>query len=170
MEVVNSLLVHNGKSIAVFLSIATIVLFGLWFYVFKLTNSAVVGQYINYIIGGFTLYGIFNVYSGSSEKFCYYTFVVGSFIYIVLFLSVSYFYLKKEALHFFQSNAFLLLFSPVCFFMGMSFMFSFNSRSITSYTVFNDFELYTLINYFVNFIFYFILNLYIYKERKLKNA
>lgn len=169
IEVFNSILIHYNKSINLFLSIAIIIYFSLWIYLLKVAYL-MFKKYINLILILYILFGFSNVFYCQAEGFSYYNFVIGSLIYIVLFLIQSFSSLKKEELSFFQNNLFLLLASPILFFLGLSFMFSFKSITISSYKILNDIELYTLINYSVNFIFYAILNYYIYKERKLKNA
>lgn len=170
MEVFNSILIYIGEPISLFTSISIIFYFSLWLYLFKLVNLPYLKKQIYTILSVYILFGFVNAFHFQSNGFSFYTFVVGSLIYIILFLILSFTCLKKEELSFFQNNAFVLLFSPILFFLGLSFMFSFSSKTITSYKIFNEISLYTLVNYSVNFIFYTILNYYIYKERKLENA
>lgn len=115
-----------------------------------------------YIIFGLGNLFFFEGYS----KFNYYTFVFGALLYTTIFIYLSFKQLKKENLSFFLSNNYILLFAPVLFFLGLSFMFSFKSRELTSTYIFNEMKLYTFINYFVNTIYYFFINLYIFKEKK----
>lgn len=89
-----------------------------------------------------------------------YTFILGSFIYCTLFLTESFKRLKKDDLDFFMSDHFLLLFAPVLFFVGFSFMFGFSSTSVKDTLVFANIDLYTFISYLVNVTFYTILNIY----------
>lgn len=113
------------------------------------------------------IFGLINLFflEGYS-KFNYYTFVFGALLYTTIFIYLSFKQLKKENLSFFLSNNYILLFAPVLFFLGLSFMFSFKSRELTSTYIFNEMKLYTFINYFVNIIYYFFINLYIFKEKK----
>lgn len=113
------------------------------------------------------IFGLANLFflEGFS-KFNYYTFVFGALLYTTIFIYLSFKQLKKENLSFFLSNNYILLFAPVLFFLGLSFMFSFKSRELTSTYIFNEMKLYTFINYFVNIIYYFFINLYIFKEKK----
>ncbi len=170
IEVINSILIFNNQPIKHFLSITIIFYFTLWIYLFKILRNTPIKKYINPIICLYLIYGFSNFLYVQHNGFSYYNFVIGSLLYIILFLIVSFSFLKKEELRFFQSNSFVLLFSPIMLFLGLSFMFSFKSSAIISYKILNDIELYALVNYSVNFIFYAILNYYIYKERKLKNA
>lgn len=118
----------------------------------------------------FLIWAVFNLcFFEGFFKFNTYTFITGAFIYLVIFISESFRQLQKENLGFFQSNSYLLLCSPLLFFTGLSFMFGFKSKAVTSVEIFNSIKLYSFISYFVNTIYYTLLNLYIYKERQLKN-
>ncbi len=113
------------------------------------------------------IFGLVNLlFLEGYSKFNYYTFVFGALLYTTIFIYLSFKQLKKENLSFFLSNNYILLFAPVLFFLGLSFMFSFKSRELTSTYIFNEIKLYTFINYFVNIIYYFFINLYIFKEKK----
>lgn len=117
------------------------------------------------------LFGIINVFFFEGwNKFNYYTFVFGALLYTILFIYLCFLALQKEDLNFFQSNDFILLFAPVLFFLGLSFMFSFKSRQLTSTPIFEGIKLYTFINYFVNGIYYLFLNVYIIKEKKMTHV
>ena len=94
-------------------------------------------------------------------------FLIGSFLYLIIYIYCAFQLLKSEAIAFFQSNQFILISSPILFFLGLSFMFAFKFNGIATTAVFLDLELYQLVNYFVNIIFYSLINIYIFKERKL---
>lgn len=117
---------------------------------------------IAYIFFGFVNLLFFEGFS----KFNYYTFVFGALLYTSIFIYLSFKQLKRENLSFFLSNDYILLFAPVLFFLGLSLMFSFKSKLLTSTYIFDGIKLYTFINYFVNIIYYFFISLYIYKEKK----
>ncbi|HEX9978993.1 MAG TPA: hypothetical protein VGB50_00340 [Flavobacterium sp.] len=102
--------------------------------------------------------------------FNYYTFVTGAFLYLCIFIAESFLRLKEEDFSFFLSNDYLLLLAPVLFFFGMSLMFGFKSRTVTSTVVFGSIKLYAIVSYFVNILYYLFINLYIYHEKKLQNA
>jgi hypothetical protein len=130
----------------------------------------IIGSFLNetkFIIVAHIVFGIINLlfFEGLS-KFNYFTFVFGALLYTIIFIYLSFKHLKKENLAFFLSNQYILLFAPVLFFLGLSFMFSFKSKELTSTYIFDGVKLYTFINYFVNLIYYFFINLYIYKEKK----
>ena len=96
-------------------------------------------------------------------------FIYGSILYLILFIFSSIKNLKNENLFFFQSNEFILISSPIIFFVGLSLIFSFKSNSLNSIIIYKDFNLYELFIYFVNIIYYSLINLYIYRERKLND-
>lgn len=104
------------------------------------------------------------------KEFNFDAFIFGSLMYTFIFILISYLNLKSENLNFFLSNNYILLFAPILFFFGMSFMFGFRSKSITRAVIFEDINLYTFVNYFVNIIYYTLINVFIYKERKLYNG
>ncbi len=119
----------------------------------------------------FFVFSVLNVlfFEGLDEFNCY-TFVVGSLLYVILFLYESFRQLKKENLLFFVLNPFILIFAPVLFLLGMSFMFSFKDIELTSTIIIFNTKLYVIINYTLNFIYYIFILVYIYKERIQKNA
>ncbi len=117
-------------------------------------------------IGIFVLFGILNILSFEGiQNLNYYTFIFGAFIYLFFFISESFFQLKRDNFSFFTSNNFLLLFSPVFFFLGYSFMFAFQDYNVISVKIFRTIELYDFIGYIVNISYYLLLNYYIFKER-----
>lgn len=115
----------------------------------------------------FCVFAVINLFFMEGyTKFNYYTFVLGSFLYVILFIYESFYQLKKENFYFFQSNKYILLFSPILLFLGLSLMFSFKSFSLTSTKIIGEVKLYTFVNIFVNVIYYISLNYYILKEKK----
>jgi hypothetical protein len=96
--------------------------------------------------------------------------IVGSLLYLILFVIESFVQLNDENLSFFQSNKYLLLFCPVMFFLGLNFILAFKSTSISSTKIFWDITLYQLINYPVNIIYYTLINLYMFTEKRNANV
>ncbi len=156
----------NKTIIGLNTTLYVIFLYVLWcFILFKKKT-----KFNNIIIFCYILFSIINLFYIESWKiFNFNVFIVGALIYVISFLKICYFNLSKENFAFFQSNYFMLIFSPVLFFLGMSLMFSFRNKPLLSTNVFGI-QLYTLVNYTVNIIYYALINLYIYKERKQKNA
>ena len=104
------------------------------------------------------------------QKFNTYTFLFSAIIYLVILISKNINILRLEKLDIFKTNKYLLSLSPILFFIGLGLMFSFKSKTLVNLQIFNEIKLYTFINYFVNTIYYALINIYIFKERKLKNA
>lgn len=168
-EVINSILIVNKKSIVLCVSISIIIHHGLWLWM--LARNAAKKNAAFLLLGCFLLFGLINLsFLDGTKKFNYYTFVVGAFLYIIIFIYESFCKLRQENFDFFLSNTFILLTAPVLFFFGLSFMFGFNSKNVTSYLLFGQLKLYTFISYFVNIIYYSLINLYIYREKKLKHV
>lgn len=101
------------------------------------------------------------------NKFNRYVFVFGSLLYLMSYLFDSINNLRKENLDYFRLNNFILISSPVLFFLGMSFLFGFKNKSLNDQIVIFGLKLFDVIMIFVNIIYYTLINIYIYKERKL---
>ncbi len=99
-----------------------------------------------------------------TSGFCYYIFVVGALIYTLVFLAESFAQLKAENMNYFLSNDYLLVFAPVLFFVSLSLLFGFDSADITSYRLAGNITLYGFVIYFVNIVYYTLINIYIYRE------
>lgn len=163
-EIFNSILICNTIPIRLSASISIIIHNIIWLYIIQYKKKiTIILIYLSFSI--FNLFFIENC-----NEFNYNSFIVGAITYSILFVYKSFYELKKENLVFFTSNNYILLCVPVLFFIGLSFMFAFQSKQLTLFIVFGNIKLYTLINYFVNIIYYSLINLYIYKERKLQNA
>lgn len=155
----------NRTLIGTLYSLSVLLHHGLWLYL--LISSVYKSKYLYYVLVSFILFGVYNLYFLEGVvKFNYLTFIVGALLYIIIFIYQSFLQLKQENFPFFQSNNYLLLFAPILFFFGMSFMFGFRSNEITSAIIFADIKLYKVINQFVNCIYYLLLIVYIYKEKK----
>ena len=100
----------------------------------------------------------------------YNLFIAGALLYLVLFIIESFFQLNDENLSFFHSNKYLLLFCPVMFFLGLSFILGFKSSSISKTPMLCNLTLYQLINYPVNIIYYTLMNVYMFAEKRNKNV
>jgi hypothetical protein len=95
-----------------------------------------------------------------------YNLIIGSILYLTLYIFENFKLLNQEKIDFFQSNDYFLISIPLLFFLGMAFLFSFDLKSLTKTIIFGKTNLYTVINYFVNIIYYSLMNIYIYKEKK----
>ncbi|MFY0481828.1 hypothetical protein ACI6PS_04420 [Flavobacterium sp. PLA-1-15] len=124
---------------------------------------------LNIVLPIFLAYGIVNLFLFEGiQKFNYYTFIFGSFLYLIFFIWESFYRLKIEDLEFFLSNSYILIFAPVLFFFGLSVVFGFKSKELSDTIIFGNTRLYTVIGYFVNFVYYGLINVYIYREKKIK--
>ncbi len=141
----------------------------LWFIVLKkiINNTSV----IKLFIFGYILFFTCNfILIEGSKSFNHYTFIVGALLYISIFIYESFYQLKAENFKFFLSNEYILLSSPVIFFFGLSFIFGFKSEQLAQKTLLLNVRLYEFIMYFVNIIYYTLINIYIYREKKLKHV
>ncbi len=167
IEFISISLLSNDKNINLLYTIGFIIHNSLWisilFDAFKKKIKKKVILYI-YILLAFLNF-IFFEKKGLNNM----TFVLGAIFYLVFLIIEIYINLKKEKLDFFNSNKFLLLLAPILFFFGFSFIFSFKNSEIRHIRFFEKIELYKLISYTINIIYYSLINLYIYKEYKLKN-
>lgn len=122
---------------------------------------------VKFIMASYTIFGVGNLflYEGINH-FAHYNFIVGAFFYVFVFIYESFIEVKKENLLFFESNDYLLLVSPVIFMLGYSILMSFNNRTLNVTIVFAGRTLYDIIGYFINFIYYSLLAIYCYREKK----
>lgn len=170
-EIVSLLLVISNQThyIGLTYTISMIIHAYLWL---KLLFSEVLKRKATAVmLAAFLLFSFTNLFFGEGFVKCNFnTFIFGAFTYISIFIYESFYQLKKENFIFFQSNNYLLLFSPVLFFFGLSFVFGFKSKALAETHVFVNLGLYDFIIYFVNIIYYTLINIYIYREKKLKHA
>ncbi|UPT71572.1 MAG: hypothetical protein M0D53_04200 [Flavobacterium sp. JAD_PAG50586_2] len=125
--------------------------------------------HIKSLIIAYLVLGFINLsfYEGI-KQFDHYNFIVGAFMYVFLFIYESFDQIKKEKLAFFQTNNYLLLFSPIIFMLGYSILISFNNRTLNATIVFAGRTLYDIIGYFINFIYYSLLITYCFREKNTK--
>jgi len=118
-----------------------------------------------YLIIGYILICFLSFYK-SFWTLHFYNFTIGSLLYCSIFLLDSYYNLKKENFGYFTSNHYLLISSPVIFFLGMSFLFAFGSSELLKIKVYKEITIYIVVADFVNIIYYSLINCYIHKENK----
>lgn len=97
------------------------------------------------------------------------TFIIGSFLYLIIFIHESFYELKRENFQFFLSNHYLVLIAPVLFFFGISAVFAFKDYNLPYVTVFGGIGLYAFVVNLVNIVYYSLINIYIYRK-KFKHA
>jgi hypothetical protein len=118
------------------------------------------------VIVFFLLFSALNSVAIEKMNVNYYTFIVGAFTYVSLFIYESYRQLNNENFDYFKTTTYTLLVAPILFFLGMSFIFGFRNSTVKDVYIVNHIQLYTLIAYTVNVLYLFLLNLYIYKAQK----
>lgn len=168
-EIVNSALIYNHKSIVLSTTIG--IIFHQIFWLLIIREKIYFKKIFYTLLTVFILFTMVNlIYIDGINHFNAYTFVVGAFIYISIFIYESFYKLRQERFAYFLSNDYLLLFSPVLFFLGLSFYFGFKDSALGEVNVIKSIKLYDVIGYFSNIIYYTLINIYIYRERKLKHA
>lgn len=145
-------------------SISFIIYLSIWLII--ITNVYELNGLRKIILSVFITFGLVNLFFIEKTNLNHLTFIVGALIYISLFLYYSYHQLNGEKLSYFTENQYLLLFTPVIFFFGFSFMFGFRNSNVSNVIIFQNVNLYTFMGYFVNVVYYTLANIYIYKERK----
>lgn len=138
----------------------------LWIMVFVMLHNSLAKLFL--II--FYIFSFLNLLFIEKELPNFYTYVVGSLVYIILFIIESYRRLQQEDFDFIQSNTYLLIFAPVFFFLIFSFMFGYGSSELMNIYVYNKIDFYDFIAATANTIYYFLILVYIYKEFKNKNV
>lgn len=165
---ISSALIYINIKIAFINNLYIICSFVLWLSVLKDITKF---KRANYFLLVFILFSVFNLFFYENfNELNTKTFVFGTLLYLLLFVYVSYTMLKNERLDFFIDNNFILISSPILFFVGYSLMFGFKNKFLNNIILFNEVKLFDIISNFVNFTFYTLINLYIYKERSLKNV
>lgn len=135
-----------------------------------ITIFAEFSKWRNFSIPSFLILSILNFSFFEKFGLNQLTFIIGAFWYIIIFIIGSFNELRKDNFIFFNSNNYILLFAPILFFLGFSFMFGFRESNIRYSVIFNKIDLYTIISDFVNLMYYSLICLYIYKENKFKNG
>ena len=165
-ELVNSIFTYLGISIRIPYLISFILHHSIWLYLLR--ENVEYKKGITFFIGLFWIFALVNtVYVQWSDQFNYYTFIAGTSVYLTFFIIESYRQLNKENITFFISNNYILLFTPLLFFYGLSLMFGFKASSIRAYIVYGDLSLYGFIINISCVAYYLLLNIYIYRESKL---
>ena len=167
IAVTDVFLQYNIK-IALNNNIYIIISFFLWLVNLKKKTDI---QEANYLIILFVIFSVCNLlffeyYNKLNTK----TFVFGTLVYLFLFVYICVSKLKQEKLDFFINNNFILISSPILFFVGYSLMFGFKNKIINDIILFNEIKLFDIISNFVNFTFYTLINIYVFKENKIKNV
>jgi len=166
-EAISSILLFNGYKIRFSATLYIIIHHSLW--LLLLGKKATFKNSIILLLLFFLAFSFYNLFFLEGMKsFNFNSFIVGAFIYILAFTYESFYHLRKENFTYFTSNHYILLLSPLLYFFGVSFVFGFKSKTLAETVIFGGINLYNFLINFVNFIYYFLICVYIYREKKLK--
>lgn len=93
-----------------------------------------------------------------------YIFCMGSFLYLTTFFIFSFNKLKSEDFNFLLNNDYRLLSAPILMFFGLSLIFSFVNSDIAKIKIISNYNLYSIITDYINFVSYTIFLWYTYIE------
>lgn len=166
-EMLSSLMIYEKNVSAWPYSVNFSVFMGLWLNV-ALKDARVWAKWP--ILAFFGIFALcnFSLFEGPAA-FNYNTFIVGSLLYLTIFITLCLYRLQAENLSFFTSGYFVLISAPVLFFIGMCAIFGFRSHEL-AVTKLLGFPLYTLVNRASNLIYYLLLLLYLFKQKKTTHA
>lgn len=166
-ELISVIFINNNIPIQLNSNIYVLLSNGLWLYLLLLFFN----KKPAFIILITILLCIINmIFFETPYNFNYNSFLITAICYIVIYLLYSYKNLKNENLQLFQKNEFILISAPIIFFFGFAILIAFRDKNLTRYVVFRDITLYSITSFVSNFLYYILLLIYIYKERKIKNA
>ena len=171
LAVINTILttvfVNYKISLAAITNLYILVHDFLWLY---MINKIVFENKYYVLPAVFLIYGLVNLFFAEGfDIFNSDTFIFGSFLYVLTLFYASYMHLKNENLAFFFQNTYLLFAAPVMFFISYSLVFAFSNKTLNSTILFYGISLFNLVNLFANFIYYSLINLYIYRAHKITN-
>ena len=165
-ELVNTVLILLGFRFNSVLSISNAIHIVLW--LFLLRSVGDLKTIVVFCIAVFITFAAINFFFFEGMVFFnYLSFVVGALLYIALFIVESFRQLSVENFTFFSSNSYLLLMTPLIFYFGLSIMFGFQSFELTSTRIFGGIKLWDCAIYFTNIFYYSLVNIYIYREKRI---
>ena len=168
-EVVSYYYLINGGNSPIFYSISVLLHNCLW--LFLLSRVAHLRKVIRYVLAGYIAFALVNVsVLEGSDTFNYNTFIVGAILYLVLFIIESFRRLELEQLSFFTNSKYILLCAPLLLFICLSFIFGFKSKTLYQAKVFGNIPLYKAITHFANLVYYTLINIYIFRRKRIKNG
>lgn len=135
----------------------------LWLYL--LTSVFKKHQKEWFLLSSFLGFSLINLLFIEKNELNYYTFLLGGFIYLIYFMTKSFFNLKQEKLLIFTSKTFILLSAPILYYVGFIFILGFRNSELRNIVIMGE-DLYSVISLIVNIIYYSLLIVYIYKSRK----
>ena len=164
-ELINFFFKTNNISIGLPTTIFVVIFNFLWLYVFYIVSK---NSYVLILAYIFSVINLVMILSNNKIfEFNLLIFIIGAVIYLNVFIFISITNISRQNLEFFSSNNILLVIAPVLFYIGFGFMFAFKGKILTRLQILPNIKLFTIISTFVNIIYYTLINVYIYKERKL---
>lgn len=164
-EVMASVLACLDKDLGLLYSISVTVHHSLWLFLICKIAGRIQLFYIAFTL--FFLFAMVNLFFiGRADAF-YITFITGAFLYTMIYIYESFYRLKNEDFAFFISNSFILISAPVLFFLGFSLVMGFQNPELSKTPVLG-FKLYDAIATIVNVLYYTLINMYVYFEKRIK--
>lgn len=143
-----------------------LLIYSLFWFLILLEGSKFRKQII-YILSFFIFFWTLDfLFFAQLSHFCTNSFILGALFYLIIFTYQSFYELKNNNLTFFQNNDYLLQSAPILLFLGLSFVLGFKNKALQNTIIFGTINLYQFISYFVNIVYYTIINVYIFKEKK----
>lgn len=168
-ESLNTVLYFRDQSLSLNTTISLTISMSLWLLILQLNiHYKSVFKALFFAFWGFALANV--LFFEGTKTFNNYTFIIGSFIYITIFLYESFYQLKRENFEYFFSNIYILIFAPVILFFGLTSYFAFKDSIIGDKIIVWKYTLYDVIVNFINLVHYGLICIYIYREKNLKNA
>lgn len=155
------------QNINILYSISFIIKHSLWLII--LMNIMKNNEVAKVFLSIFLTFAITNFLFIEKFELNVYTFIIGSFLYLILFIIESYRRLQQDDFEFIQSKLYIIIFAPVIFFLGFSFMLSFKTKELFDVIIYANICLYDFVITSVNLIYYALLLVYIYLDFKIKN-
>jgi hypothetical protein len=166
-EIITIICLTNTLSINCVYSVSFIVHQFIW--LLFLSKNLTLRYKTNFLLFIFLLFSFVNLFFWEGlYELNYYTFILGSILYGILFCIEIAKQLREDNLDYFSSTKFIILFSPIIFQLGLSMVFAYRNQQLLWTTLFSEVNLYTFIIYILNISFYFLINFYIYLEYKKK--
>lgn len=154
-ETITSFLLYNEKPLHLISSIYISINFLLWIELLIKTFNL---KKMNFLLIAYFLFATINLlFFEGIDSFNFNSFLLGTIIYIGLFVYQNFEIIKTERLEIFNTKRYLYLTSPILLFIGLSLMFAFKTKSLNSIEIFDNVTLFILICYLVNFICYTII-------------
>lgn len=166
-EILSYILILNKHPVTVNTNIYTIIHNCLWLLILR---SIFKKEKLGVITLIYFFFSLINFILTDYSMYNFHIFITGALLYCTLFIYICYEKLNLEDFAFFKSNSFYLVFAPIMFFLGLSLIFGFQNDNLANLKITPTLSLFKFITYFVNIIYYTTINIYIFKEYKIRNG